>query len=132
MMWAVSPGLTRPSLTNRVLRYGRGPSGLSRFERDALGQTGVSHVVILFGINDIGVSGRLPEQDASTDAITGGLTTLIQRAEDRDARVGRREPRGGPERHRDDLETWCSLGSVGSGCRILQRRSPRLLFQNPS
>jgi lysophospholipase L1-like esterase len=72
---------------NRVLRDGRGPSGLSRFGRDALGQSGVSDVIILLGINDIGVSGRLPEQDASAEAITDGLATLIAEAEARDVRV---------------------------------------------
>ena len=72
---------------NRVLRDGRGPSGLSRFSRDALGQTGVSDVIILLGINDIGVSGRLPEQDASAEAITGGLATLVAEAESHDVRV---------------------------------------------
>jgi lysophospholipase L1-like esterase len=72
---------------NRVLRDGRGPSGVSRFSSDALGQTGVSHVIIVLGINDIGVSGRLPEQDASAQAITDGLATLVAEAEARDVRV---------------------------------------------
>jgi lysophospholipase L1-like esterase len=72
---------------NRVLRDGRGPSGVSRFDRDALGQSGVSRVIILLGINDIGVSGRLPEQDASAEAITDGLATLIAMAQARAARV---------------------------------------------
>jgi lysophospholipase L1-like esterase len=72
---------------NRVLRDGRGPSGLSRFGRDALGAAGVSHVIILLGINDIGVSGRLPEQDASAEAITGGLATLVAEAKSEDVRV---------------------------------------------
>jgi lysophospholipase L1-like esterase len=72
---------------NRVLRDGRGPSGLSRFGRDALGQAGVSHVIILLGINDIGVSGRLPEQDASAEAITEGLATLVAEAQSEDVRV---------------------------------------------
>jgi lysophospholipase L1-like esterase len=72
---------------NRVLRDGRGPSGLSRFSRDALGQTGVTDIILLLGINDIGVSGRLPEQDASAEAISDGLETLIAEAEARDVRV---------------------------------------------
>jgi lysophospholipase L1-like esterase len=72
---------------NRVLRDGRGPSGLSRFGRDALGQTGVDDVIILLGINDIGVSGRLPEQDASAEAITDGLASLIAEAEATDVHV---------------------------------------------
>ena len=39
---------------NRLLSDWVGPSGLSRFERDVLGQSGVTHTVILIGINDIG------------------------------------------------------------------------------
>jgi len=72
---------------NRVLRDGRGPSGISRFDRDALGQSAVSGVIILLGINDIGVSERLPEQDASAEAITDGLATLIAEARGRELRV---------------------------------------------
>jgi len=72
---------------NRVLRDGRGPAGVSRFGRDALGQTGVNRVIVLLGINDIGVSGRLPEQDASAEAITDGLATLVEEAHARDVRI---------------------------------------------
>mgnify|MGYP003575888672 CR=1 FL=1 len=39
---------------NRLLSNGRGPNALSRFERDVLGVPGVTHVVLLEGINDIG------------------------------------------------------------------------------
>ncbi len=38
----------------RVLNDGNGPSALARFDRDVLAQTGVTHVVVLEGINDIG------------------------------------------------------------------------------
>lgn len=39
---------------NRLLNPGRGPGALSRFDRDVLSVPGVTHVVILEGINDIG------------------------------------------------------------------------------
>ena len=39
---------------NCVLRECLGPSALSRFERDVIGATGVSWLIILEGINDIG------------------------------------------------------------------------------
>ncbi len=39
---------------NRLLSNGRGPNALSRFERDVLGVSGATHVVLLEGINDIG------------------------------------------------------------------------------
>ena len=41
---------------NRLLVDGTGPRGVERFRRDALGQSGVTHVLILIGINDLGVS----------------------------------------------------------------------------
>jgi lysophospholipase L1-like esterase len=39
---------------NRLLRPGAGPSALSRFDRDVLGEPGVRTVIVLEGINDIG------------------------------------------------------------------------------
>lgn len=42
---------------NRLLADGAGPSAMARFERDVLGQTGVTSVILLEGINDIGRSG---------------------------------------------------------------------------
>jgi lysophospholipase L1-like esterase len=38
---------------NRILHDVRGDSGLRRFDRDVLAQPGVSHVIVLLGINDI-------------------------------------------------------------------------------
>ena len=43
---------------NRVLRDGLGPNALARFERDVLGQAGVTHLVIFEGVNDLGVLTR--------------------------------------------------------------------------
>ena len=53
---------------NRVLADGLGPSGLSRFDRDVLGQSGVSHLIILEGVNDLGVLNRDKLQDTQTNA----------------------------------------------------------------
>jgi len=39
---------------NRLLSEGSGPNALARFDRDVLMQTGVTHVIVLEGINDIG------------------------------------------------------------------------------
>lgn len=72
---------------NRVLRDVIGPAGQARFERDALGQTAVSDVVILLGINDIGFSGFAPDQVASAEQITDGLSTLVAAANADDRRV---------------------------------------------
>jgi lysophospholipase L1-like esterase len=40
---------------NRVLAEGFGPSALARFERDVIGQPGIKFVILLEGINDIGM-----------------------------------------------------------------------------
>ena len=53
---------------NRVLADGLGPSGVSRFDRDVLSQSGVTHFIILEGINDLGVLNRDQSKDASTNA----------------------------------------------------------------
>ena len=72
---------------NRVLTDVVGPAGVSRFQRDALGQTGVTDVIILLGINDIGFSGFVPEQVVSPEQITDGLARLIDAANEADVRV---------------------------------------------
>lgn len=38
----------------RLLRDGLGPNLASRFERDVLGRPGVSHAIVLIGVNDLG------------------------------------------------------------------------------
>ncbi|WP_051499175.1 GDSL-type esterase/lipase family protein [Nocardia sp. BMG51109] len=65
--------------SNRVLTSGEplllGPSGLSRFERDALGQAGTGGVLVQEGINDLGLP---PAADAS--AMIAGYEQLIATA----------------------------------------------------
>lgn len=56
---------------NQVLRDGAGPSGLSRFARDALDIPGVEAIVLLEGINDIG------DQDGPRGHGTLSAHTLI-------------------------------------------------------
>ena len=41
---------------NRLLTDGLGVSALARFDRDVLAQSGVTHVIVLEGINDIGLA----------------------------------------------------------------------------
>ncbi len=45
---------------NRVLNEGNGPAALARFDRDVLAQPGVSAVIVLEGINDIGQARQSP------------------------------------------------------------------------
>ena len=49
---------------NRLLGDGAGVSALARFDRDVLLQTGATHVVVLEGINDIGVARNNPSPSA--------------------------------------------------------------------
>lgn len=67
---------------NRLLNHGRGPNALARFERDVLSVPGVTHVVLLEGINDIGKvrdPARMHEQ-ATAAQIVGAHRQLLARA----------------------------------------------------
>ncbi len=48
---------------NRVLTDGNSVSGLGRFDRDVLALPGVTHVVVMLGINDIGQAGKTTAAD---------------------------------------------------------------------
>jgi lysophospholipase L1-like esterase len=65
---------------NRVLTFGAGPSLLSRFDRDVLMQPGVTHVIILEGINDIS---RSAVDTISAEDIIYGLRQVVERAHER-------------------------------------------------
>jgi lysophospholipase L1-like esterase len=62
----------------RLLHDSLGPSGLARFDRDVLAQTGVTHVIVQLGNNDIFTLN--PAEDVSADQIIQGLRQLIARA----------------------------------------------------
>lgn len=71
---------------NRLLHDGLGPNGLARFERDVLTRSGLSHVIVYFGINDIGTGwpgGLNPDQEVSVDQIVQAYRQLIERAHTR-------------------------------------------------
>jgi lysophospholipase L1-like esterase len=63
----------------------RGPSGLSRFSRDVLNATGVSHVLIDLGLGDIifPTAAGIPDEIISADRIIAGLRQLVQQARQR-------------------------------------------------
>lgn len=66
---------------NRLLADGAGVSALARFDRDVLSQAGVKWLMILEGINDIGIAARQPGPNALTaDDVTGALSQLVERA----------------------------------------------------
>ena len=64
---------------------GFGPSAISRFDRDVLLQPGVTHVIVLETINDIGMA-----RDARSPTVAeliAGHRALIQRAHARDLKI---------------------------------------------
>ena len=70
---------------NRVLSDGLGVNALARFDRDVLAQAGVTHVVVLEGINDVGLALNdlgLPRSESrpTAEEIIFGHQQLIARA----------------------------------------------------
>ena len=94
---------------NRLLHDFIGPNALSRFDRDVLEQPGVSHVVILIGINDFGLPGgrKLPQEEVSLEQMVGRIPP---------AHCARTRARREDHR-RHSAAFWCHPGAAG----ILQR-----------
>lgn len=67
---------------NRLLSMRRGPNALARFERDVLSVPGVTHVVFLEGINDIGAPSdpELAHEKVTAAQIIGAHRQLLARA----------------------------------------------------
>src|SRR5262249_54750480 len=70
---------------NRILEDGTSIGALARFDRDVVAQTGVTHVIVLEGINDIGMA---REKSSPTAAdIIAGHRQLIERAHAQGLRI---------------------------------------------
>src|SRR6185295_17638620 len=69
----------------RVLEDGVGPSALARFDRDVLAQPGVTHVVIMEGINDLlrGTNPPDPRDEITAEELIEGQRQLVERAHER-------------------------------------------------
>jgi lysophospholipase L1-like esterase len=70
---------------NRLLNDGLGPNALARFDRDVLSQGGVTHLIVLEGVNDLGTLTRdgpaTPEQHAAlVEQATEALRQIVVRA----------------------------------------------------
>ncbi|GAA2620799.1 SGNH/GDSL hydrolase family protein [Dactylosporangium fulvum] len=76
--WVVNQGIAG----NRLLRDEVGEHGLGRFDRGVLSIPGVTHVLVHFGINDLGLAGMAGEAPATADALVAGYETLARRAHD--------------------------------------------------
>ncbi len=69
----------------RMLHDGLGPNLAARFERDVLARSGVTHAIVLIGVNDLGGMHRsgneTPEvRKAMLEALQAAHTQLIERA----------------------------------------------------
>ncbi|MGY4831102.1 SGNH/GDSL hydrolase family protein [Sphaerotilaceae bacterium SBD11-9] len=80
---------------NRVLSDKLGPKAVGRFERDVLQQSGITHAIILVGINDIGFavfSGApfnliTPDEVVSADQIIAGYQRMLDAARAKGVKV---------------------------------------------
>ena len=75
---------------NQLLSNGAGASTLGRFDRDVLATPGLTHIVVLIGINDIGTGGRQfpgstapPAPMRTAEDLIAGYRQLIARAHSR-------------------------------------------------
>jgi lysophospholipase L1-like esterase len=65
---------------NQVLRDGAGVSALARLDRDVLTRPGVKWVILLEGINDINIRGRVDGQNAlSSEELIWGYGQIVAR-----------------------------------------------------
>jgi lysophospholipase L1-like esterase len=104
---------------NCVLRACLGPSALSRFDRDVLGQSGVRWLIILEGINDVGQAQGADGAAAVARDLIAAYREMAERARARGIRVygATLLPFGGsfydsPEREaaRQEVNRWIRTG----------------------
>lgn len=72
---------------SRILHDIRGDSGLRRFDRDVLAQTGVTHVIVLMGINDIRNRWQKTDEFVSAEELIAGLNQFAVRAHARGVKI---------------------------------------------
>jgi lysophospholipase L1-like esterase len=87
---AAAPAVVNMGLSgNRLLHDWMGPSALSRFDSDVLATPGLAAVIVLEGINDIGLANYVDwrQEQVSADDIIGALKQLSNRAHDRGVRI---------------------------------------------
>lgn len=74
--WVVNQGISG----NRLLRDEIGEHALARFDRDVLAVPGRTHVLVHFGINDLGLPGMSGEPPVTAAALVAGFTELAERS----------------------------------------------------
>jgi len=81
--WVVNQGIAG----NRLLRDEIGEHALARFDRDVLTIPAATHVLVHFGINDLGLPGMSGEPPATADALVAGFAELARRAHAANLRI---------------------------------------------
>jgi lysophospholipase L1-like esterase len=113
---------------NRILASGWGPSALARLDRDVLRIDGLSHLIVLEGTNDIGMSGHTVFGDSvvvTPEDLIAGYRQIIARAHARGVQVilGTIMPFGtsathyspGNERTRQAVNQWMRASREADG-----------------
>ena len=95
----VNSGIAGNRIVNDAAAPYRGPSSLSRFDRDVLSKPGVRWVLLLQGSNDVSAGDVLktPNEKVSAEQIIDGMKTLIARARAKGIKIwgGTLLPKGG-------------------------------------
>ncbi|MEO3788258.1 SGNH/GDSL hydrolase family protein [Actinocorallia sp. B10E7] len=81
--WVVNQGISG----NRLLTDEIGEHALARFERDVLSVPGATHVLVHFGINDLGLPGMAGLPPATAEDLIEGFTELARRARAADLKI---------------------------------------------
>lgn len=125
---------------NRLLHDVIGPNALARFDRDVLAEPGVTHIIVLEGINDIGLPSifHTPAESVGAADLIAALTQLIERAHAKGIRIlgatltpfeNSGEPYYSPagEATRQALNNWIRSGAKFDGVLDFD-----LALRNPS
>lgn len=72
---------------NRWILDITGPNGNGRFERDVLDVPGVTHTIILLGVNDLRNSFRFPAEAVTTDQLAASMAAAASKAKARGVKV---------------------------------------------
>ena len=64
-----------------------GPSGASRFDRDVLGVQGVTHAIVLLGINDLEVAHTIPSQTVTVQQLIDATQAAVSKAKAKGVKV---------------------------------------------
>jgi lysophospholipase L1-like esterase len=108
----------------RLLQDGLGQNGVARFERDVLARSGVSHVIIFIGVNDLGgLTREAPVSAADHKALVEQMLTayaqMVARARERGIKVigGTIMPYGGSAYYHPDAANEADREAVNGWLR---------------